>query len=930
MNAKAFRPSPWTEVIRPHEDILTGRLEMSTYAADLGAVDRDDPNTPRVYRDPREFFRTTFMTRNLRGLLQDVLGAISDKGGDRIIQLRTPFGGGKTHSLLALYHLLHSRADIDPRDVDGLPDPGPGRVAVLSGIDLDPSTPRIVDDFKIHTLWGELAFRLGGQPAYEKVRIHDEEGRAPAGNVLRPIIGSGPVLILMDEVLAYVGRAGGRKGEDLLRRQVMLFLQTLTEVVRNLPNAAMVYSLQMSVYEAGGDESLLQELDHLVTRVDAKREPVSGDEVMKVVQRRLFPTFGEDPSHEAVAREVAREFAIGLKRLREATAETESDRRSAGQEAERFEARVSQSYPFHPELLDLMYHRWGGLPSYQRTRGALQFLARVVHALWKGARPPQPLIGPGDVPLEDEHVRGAFFSQVGERERYTSVLDADITGDGARAREVDRRVATDSPAYEQLRIGTLCATAIMLYSFGAREGEDRGVLETELVESLVSPLLDRNVLTTALHDLRDELLYLHYTGRRYRFEPKANLNLLISEEMKKWEIDEVLDRIRLELDKLLSSARDRAVLWPPDSSAIPDGEATFRIVYLGPDFASLNPDEIAAKVENLIEYRGSSRREFRNAVAFAIPGRLALDRARSAARLLLAVESLLEGVKKKRIGVEKEQSEELQERRRGAAADLAGAVDRAYELILVPIPDRNGNRPFALESIDLRAHITTGREFHSRMMDALRKHVFASVTPARLVTLSKLGDDRDFLAGEELVKWFFSYFDFPKITDEQALRAAIARGTADLLGYVSAAKVENGSVVPSRKELVRFGQPIAEDEVDLGPGCYILAPRLAIHLKGEEIPEDTTTELVAAPPDVEEEVGSVESGTLYKLSVTANASQLFRILPALQNLADKAARFIARVEVEAEAEEPFDKTWLRNAVEEHLDEAGVDVRTTLD
>src|SRR5262249_38840497 len=184
VNVAAYRLKPWNQVVRPHDDILSGNLEMSTYAADLGAVDRNDPNTPRVYREASEFFRTTFLTRNLRELLANVLDVVAGGSGDRVIQLRTPFRGGQTHALLALYHLMKSRDRVDVPGLADLPDPGPGRVAVLSGMDLDPLAPREVDGLKIHTLWGELAFRLGGQAAYEKVRQHDEQWKPPGGNVL--------------------------------------------------------------------------------------------------------------------------------------------------------------------------------------------------------------------------------------------------------------------------------------------------------------------------------------------------------------------------------------------------------------------------------------------------------------------------------------------------------------------------------------------------------------------------------------------------------------------------------------------------------------------------------------------------------------------------------------------------------------------------
>ncbi|MGH2655928.1 MAG: ATP-binding protein [Actinomycetota bacterium] len=935
MTPQAYRLKPWREMLRPHEDILGGRLDMSTYAADLGAVDRGDPNTPRVYRDPLEFFRTTYPTVKLRELLTDVLTVLGGGGGDRVIQLRTPFGGGKTHSLLALYHLLKARESIDPADLAGIPDPGAGRVAVLSCLDLDPWAPREVDGLAIRTLWGELAFRLGGQPGYDKVRVHDEEGSPPGNDVLRPLLAGGPVLILLDEVLVYVQRAGGREGDHPFRKQVMNFLQGMTELVRGLPNAAMVYSLQASEHEAAGDQALLSDLDHLVTRVDAKREPVSDEEVMRVVRRRLFPEFGSVPEHEAVAREVAREYAVAYRRLREAYAETTADRRAAAVEAERFEQRVVDAYPFHPELLDLMYHRWGSLPSYQRTRGALQFLARVVHGLWNGARPPQALIGPGDVPLEDEHVRGAFLSQVGERERYSSVLAADITGDGARAKEVDRRIAADSPVFDQLRVGTRVATGVMLYSFGARQGEDRGAVEGDLVEALVTPDLDRNVVTTALHDLREELLYMHHVGRRYRFEPKANLNLLIAEERKKFDQEEVLGHIREALGQALGDARDEAVLWPADSRAIPDGLPMFRVVYLGEEWAGAEEPPEISRVESLVERHGSGPREYQNSLAFAVPGAEAFDRARRAARTAMAIGSILGQSRQHDLGTD--QVEELRERQRAARAELSGALDRLYETILVPVAEREGDRPFRLDPIDLRAQLAAGRSLHERILDGLRKQVFDSLTPARIATLARLGEERSFVSCAELGKWFFSYFDFPKLRSDEAIKDAIGRGTAGTFGYVSGAEVEDGTVRPRRRSSVWFGEPLDASEIDLGPDAFVLSAELAQELRGETgdqpptaaSAEDAET-TVEGPSGGPEGGGEVAAASRLRLRAAANAAQFFRILPALQNLADRSSRFVARFEIEAEAEDTFDPRWLRNAVEEHLEEAGVEAETDLE
>ncbi len=161
----------WNRVVTPHSDIVQGQLSMDTYAVNLSKVVQGDPSVRPVYRDPRAFYEATYLTTELRRILSEVLGVLAGKSGDRVLQLRTPFGGGKTHTLLALYHLAHSRPLLsDMPDLSGLPDPGPVRLAVISGIDTgaaDTSTQRR------RTLWGELAWQLGGPEGYGLVAEQD-------------------------------------------------------------------------------------------------------------------------------------------------------------------------------------------------------------------------------------------------------------------------------------------------------------------------------------------------------------------------------------------------------------------------------------------------------------------------------------------------------------------------------------------------------------------------------------------------------------------------------------------------------------------------------------------------------------------------------------------------------------------------------------
>ena len=929
----------WNTVVQPHDDIREGRLEMGTYAADLGRVAAGDPNLPVTYRDPAEFFRTTYLTRNLRQLLVDVLSVLDGGARDRVIQLRTPFGGGKTHSLLALYHLVKHRPSIDADITRDLPDPGAGTVVVLSGLGLDPRQPRQVEDLALHTLWGEMAYQIGGRDGYERVRQQDVDWAAPGGDVLSTVIGTRPTLILLDEVLQYVTSASGGSGTDPKRRQVLGFLQKLTETVKASRNAAMIYSLQASVHEAGGDEALLRELEHLVGRVDRKREPVADDELVRVVQRRLFPDFGRVPDHLDAARDTAQEYELAYRRVREGYAQTTSERRAAGGDAERFGRRIVDSYPFHPDLLDLMYHRWGSLPSYQRTRGALQFLATVVAALWNDDAVVGPLIGPGDVPFDDDGVRSAFFTQVGEaRERYMSVLAADVSGDDARAKRIDKRFKDELPKFGPLTVGTRVAAAVMMYSFGGRPGEDKGVVEADLVQALSSPDLDRTVLTSALHDLREQLIYLHWSGRRYRFEPKANLNLLIDEAARPFDTDEVDGRLEAELRAVLAPDARETVIWPTTPENIPDKDPVFRVAYLPPDAAALDDAERGKHAAALLDTKGAERRSYRNALAFAVPLPNGLDRARVAARQALGLEQLDKDVRAKRVNLDDDQRHELQDRRSAVAKELRAAVEQLYQLVLVPVPDKEGSDPFTFDEVHLRAQLGLSLSLHRRVLEGLRKHVFTTVTPARLAKLIGLGTARTFAATELVMESFFTDLGFPKLRDGEAVRVAIGLGARDTFGYVTGVERVDGVLTATPTTVVKVGHAVEALEIDFGPGSFVTTTELARLLGGanaNEVPGGPApaTGAASAGPDkpssgASTDKDAVSGPTRYRLRATLDAAQLFRVLPGLQHLAEKSDLFRVALDVSAEAAEPFAPGWIRNAVEEHFDEAGAVIDTS--
>ncbi len=594
-----------------------------------------------------------------------------------------------------------------------------------------------------------------------------------------------------------------------------------------------------------------------------------------------------------------------------------------------------------------MYHRWGSLPAYQRTRGALAFLATAVNGILNSSGSTvQPLLGPGDVLLEHDATRNALFTQVGEREHYSSVLSADIVG-SERVEAVDRRVGESSPALRRMQVGTRLATAAFLYSFGARQGEERGVARNDLVAACLSPELDRSIITTTLHELQETLLYLHYTGGRYRFETRPNLNKLLADQAREYESGEIQQHIRQRLERVVGKvAGSEARLWPDDSSAVPDRVPAFQVVYLGPAWCNLTQEEVQQQARQWIEQRGSSKRVYKNGLALAVPTGSYLDTLRQQMRMVLAVETLLGA--RKRHGISDEQVEELHERQRKLNGEIDAGLKRLYETVLLPVEGQPGDEPMALETLDLRTK-PLSESLHARILESLRHWVFASVVPTRLVALTRLGqDERHTVNCETLVEWCFSFLSFPKLLGVDPIRKAIATGVQDgVFGYSAAVQFdEQGQPFVSTPGLVRFGVVLQPAEVDLGNTSHLIAPNVAATLATPDVGPvaggaemDTGDAAAPAPhtpaiqppsplpttPDPQ-----VRAGRRYHLSFTANKQQLFRAFRPLQNLAEKSGTLTVTLTVSAQAETPLDAAWLRNAVEEPLDEADVEFERRLE
>ncbi len=811
---------PWYEVVRLHPDVESGRLTMATFAIDFGGVLANSEGVPLVYRDSRAFWQATHLTSGMRRLLEEVLERLSGKPGDRVLQLRSPFGGGKSHVLVSLYHAAKERKSLEEivPECKSLPNPGLVQIAGVDGEKFDPTVGIKIEVKTVHTLWGALGAQLG---CFDIIKEHEKAKTAPAGDPVKEMLGDKPVLILLDEVLQYVERAMTiQVGESNLGRQTLDFLQTLTTEVANSKKAVMIYSLQASTREALENIGLLSMLDHLTARVDSKREPVVGDEILDVLKKRLL---SEVPPSD-IARHAANSIANVITQWKMAEAPDHSARRMAEDEKVNLIRRLEAAYPFHVGLIDLMKERWASIPDFQRTRGALRFLASVLHKA-KGLTRQSIFVSPGDIPIDDADVRNAFFTEVGQREPFQSVLEHDFIGPNARVKRIDKQLAEQSPALASVRPAMRLATTILMYSFGGLPREEKGeplpsgLSERELLEVCLSPEIDNLTAQSVLKRLRDECLYLHYDGVRYCFKTTANVNKILEDEAENVKPIEIKDFIKNELEVRIGKTTNAAIIWPDESSKIPDAEPRFLLAYLSLEFSEKKEREQEEKAIELLTQYGDLPRRFRNGVGLAIPDRRQLEGLRRSAKYLLAVDRVRR--KKASYKLTKEQMEQLKEREETEKSGFESIIRALYSAVWL-LKVENG-KP-VLEKFEVGARPLKEQGIHERVMELLGKNVsgklFDEFRPAKLLSLMQMGTEADEkkAVGTKVIRdLFFESLDFLRITEEKVLASAIAQGVKDgIFAYALKSKVleESGKYSIKEKDAI-IGRTVSADEIDL-------------------------------------------------------------------------------------------------------------------
>jgi uncharacterized protein len=773
---------PWREIAVPHCDVLEGTFLQSEFAADITAV-RDGKAMPE-YQDAVSFFERTFITEGMRLLLIQVAQRLNGKGGEPVIQLQTAFGGGKTHTMLAVYHLTTRKcalADLAgiPALVDqaGLMDVPRARVAVIDGTAHAAGQPWKHDKQAIRTLWGELAWQLGGGEAYALVKESDAAGTSPGKNVLQALLQAhAPCVILIDELVSYVRQfsegavlSGGTFDSNLS------FVQALTEAAKLVPTAIILGSLPESEVEAGSQRGVvaLRALEKAFGRIQALWKPVATEEAFEIVRRRLFEPVRDDKARDAVCRAFADTYVAEGSKLPTETQEA------------RYGDRLRQAYPIHPEVFDRLYEDWTTIEGFQRTRGVLKLMAKAIHRMWKDDNK-DLMIMPGSLPLYDGSSRNelTYYLPAG----WDAVLEKDIDGERAETTELENREPRFGAVNAARRVARTLFLGSAPSSVGTKPGV-RGLDRGRVLLGCLQPGQTSSTYSDALNRLADRLHYLNSSGdktqdaTRFWFDTRANLRREM--EDRKQRFDDLGDvRVKLgEVIKRLSGGAtlfDGIHIFTPHADVPDDGG--LRLVILSPD-QWYSREESRLAFDAVLDYvrnNGSKPRYRANRLVFLAPDHAALGRLVDCIRIALAWDSIVEDVREGRLNIDQLQMKQAEKELQTAEDVLPRVVRECYKWLLCPVQHSPTETKPTVEAFLLN---TSGSALGSEIERVCVENELVIMTwsPIHLRTkLAELYWKPEKSASGAMAFWEDTtrYLYMPRLRTRSVLEQAVSKGTS--------------------------------------------------------------------------------------------------------------------------------------------------------
>ena len=666
----------------PRDEILSGELSFELFAAKLKMV--VDGNAPRIYQQPDIFFANTYPTNGLKTLISEVFGRLVGKSvGSPVIRLETSFGGGKTHDEIALWHIAkHGRQiqglDRFTDDLSKLP-ASPIQVAAIACQDLDPINGHSHAESGIttFTLWGEIAYQIGGIQGYTLLKGSDEKKVSPGTTVIQHLIQDRPTLIVLDEIAQYLRKAKGvLVGNSDLAKQIVTFLFGLMDLAGSCENLVFVYSLASSSDSFADETDELQETIRASARQEKILSPSTDVEIYNIVKQRLFKSIDEKAAMRA-----SQEY-LGIYRSSRVNLPDSCKDSSYAQ-------AIESSYPIHPELFNLLTKKIASIPNFNRTRGALRLFSIATRYLWREQPEFIPMIHPHHLPIGiDEAITTDLTSRL-QRPLMTMPIQADIyNADGreAHAQSQDQDwLAAGKPPF-----ATWIGRTIFLHSIN--QGIVAGIRRAELNLSLLTPGIETGFIEGALDKLSTVAWYLENDPITSiaRFKEEPSINKIIAEEREQVGKLDAKNDLRDRRDTIFAKKTFMSIIGPENPRDVDDSadEIALCLIDFQEDVIKSSKDSAPTIVEHIFNNTGESGRFriFRNRLLFLVANEANLNRAIELARELRAVRNILKSPNRLE-DLSESQQKQLKSKEGGLDLDVRIALTNAYRHLFYPSND---------------------------------------------------------------------------------------------------------------------------------------------------------------------------------------------------------------------------------------------------
>ncbi|MFX1504728.1 MAG: hypothetical protein ACFFDC_01320 [Promethearchaeota archaeon] len=878
----------WYDIVLPHSMILSGHMKENLFVADLGNAIQGI--APKEYSDPQFFFQCTLMTSSLNHLLNIIQTKLCSGEGDGIIKLQTPFGGGKTHALISIFHYATKGVELKdylPKELASFE----AKVVTIVGTNLNPLEGRYEDDICIKTIWGDIAYQLAGLEGYKEFKANDSKCISPGKEKLMNFFQKyQPFLLLFDEIAEYIAKARGISViESNLGIQTLIFLQELTEVIASIPRGLLVITLPVHEFEDFSETKfdIINRVNRILGRVESIETPIERGDLYRLITKKLI---------NKVLLEDARDDVISdyIKLYRNKRSELPERIQNP-----MFFEKMKDSYPFHPELLDLLYDRWRRLPSFQGTRTILKILTQTLIHLY-ASKEKIDLILPSNIDFHEPNLKNDFFKHINVQ--FTSILSSDVFGLNFNNIFLDRKI----PNWNNFVLAI--SQTIFLYSFPQEEILE-GLNLSELKLNILRPNTSVSLLSEVLQRLHSTLHYLHFKEGRYFFSHEPNLNRKI-QDLKEVFHESFEEELKKEIKKHIGKGFT-TFIWPSSSNEIPDDQRLKLVL--------IHPKIMKKTVNDWLETKGTTFRQNVNTIFFLFAQQSHFANLQDQIQTKLALNELYDRIKDK----ESELTLEIKQRQDIIDRTMSYHIRRTYCILF------DGKREISLDLPSIE---------YETLTEWIRRELFARELIVSKLHYRKLKDlflsSNQIISTQEILEQFYRDPTLFKIESAEIIQRAICWGIKDgAFGRVELKREK----IPINSFL--FSVEITSEQITFNSNEFLLNKKIAEmissqiekypNIKEVVIPKDSRKILIPSELEIKHPKTRAGSQEFFSLSLEVQNLDPNSLLAfyrgVLVPLESENAEISIKMNLDVKSKKKIIKTILDTSIEETISQLGAHI-----